>query len=477
MTFSRHNRTLNDADLFEIPEIIGQIAGYLNINELATCINVSKAWYQLFISPLWKKVDIRNPNWAHSESVLSKHAHFIKSLSIGENPPAYILNLRFPALKEISIAGQFARKYVFSPLLLSNNPTIEDLSIYYGAEFPDNDEAWEVLSNLLELKKLKLSCIKVTPKSINAFWRTIGHIEKAELNGISVPDDFCTQSTSPLKLRTLKISKMGKPGQQQEFIEKLTGLEYLHWHSFIPGADFVKSFQEINWPNLHQIVLYSVPLKNIQLQQILNSISRLTQLNVNEAKWGPESFHALSRFFGTLENFLSREESFTSVMVNILMCSCPNLRQLKAKILYGVDILGDSLAESSGPSVQEWICTRLETLSIRFDLQDINSQIPILERIANLKQLTHFHLMEDNFEAHPTITISLGSGLDILKSLRRLRFVTIPGINHSMTEVDIEWILNNWKNLECLYGRLNYDGDQNAALRKILESRGVRELP
>ncbi|KAF9438682.1 hypothetical protein BGZ76_005825 [Entomortierella beljakovae] len=163
-----------------------------------------------------------------------------------------------------------------------------------------------------------------------------------------------------------------KPKQQLDIVIKCTNLEHLRWFSDVRSQDstdiFCKEILNKTWPNLHQIEV-SVRLDNIQLQQILSSLSRLTVLKVAHANWGSESFDALSGHFGTLEELLvQRSISFGSEMVNEVMSSCPKLHMLSAVLLEGVDIIGDDQI-SNNKSQRAWVCTQLTDLSVQIDMR------------------------------------------------------------------------------------------------------------
>ncbi|KAF9438685.1 hypothetical protein BGZ76_005828 [Entomortierella beljakovae] len=183
-----------------------------------------------------------------------------------------------------------------------------------------------------------------------------------------------------------------------------------------------------------------------QLQQILKSVTRLTNFKYIAAPWGSESFNALSQHFETLVKLhLGNNVSFTSVMVHTVMSSCPNLKELTSREIKGLDIVHDNRINKDTRPDQGWICTRLRILAISLDLDGIDSQIPILERISSLTQLQKLNLRSNG---ETIFKLSLDCGLDILKPLKNLLEVEAWQSGANMTEEDIQWVFENWRKLK-----------------------------
>ncbi|KAF9434847.1 hypothetical protein BGZ76_007301 [Entomortierella beljakovae] len=484
MSIAQENQVRN-GNFFDMPEMLDQIAKYINTNDLAVCVRVSRDWHRVFIPFLWEYTGFYGNEYAPTASTLSKYANLIRSLRINGEIPSYVLTTSLPCLQKLYHFRSYPTKCTFSPLLLSNNPTIEEISMSGGINIPKNPKFWKTLSNLQNLKSIDINFAHVYPEDLEAFWDTFCRLESATFCNIFLPVKFDDSSKKPLKLKHLTITGSKYAHRHQMFIEAFTGLETLHWsaHRILARAprasahvieNFVNCFKRVTWPNIHQVVLNSIELNNIDLQQILSSISRLTAFSANKVIWGTESFIALSDHFDTLESFGSPEvHSFTSVMVNTVMCSCQNLKELQAVVIDGVDILNDKQMDSKGQRGQGWMCKKLTTLAVRFNLLGLDSQIYILERLSSLVHLSKLDMRGFNPIEDSTIKLSLVDGLYILKPLMKLSYIHITGNRHSMTEEDIEWILKNWRKLINLNGELHYDWGCCQSLRQKLKLGGV----
>ncbi|KAF9429359.1 hypothetical protein BGZ76_001408 [Entomortierella beljakovae] len=348
-----------------------------------------------------------------------------------------------------------------------------------GYKIPENLKFWELLSNQPNLKYINISFQQVPSNEVHAFWSTLCLLDAAKLDGLILSNNVMDHSTTPIKLKRLILGIVGNPLLHMEVIEKFTGLESLYWSaSWFQAKDLINRFINFNWPNLHRIELDFVSFNNVELQQILSTTPRLTALSVDSAKWGFESFNALSCHFETLEKLGARHsKSFTSMMVNTVMCSCPNLKVLKAWKIDGLDIIHNNQMESAGRGNREWVCNQLESVDLRFDLVGLATQIPILEMMARMTKLKILDMTGNLGDKDYVLTISLSlkDGLDVLKPLKYLEHVFITGNSHSMTEDDMEWILQNWKHLTLFEGRFHRDPKRFEELRQMYNMRKSKD--
>ncbi|KAF9435897.1 hypothetical protein BGZ76_005291 [Entomortierella beljakovae] len=449
-------------------EIMNQIVSYLSKSDFPACISVSKHWHQVFKWIIWKNA--RFHDFAPSEIALSKNAHLITALSIGGSVPSYISSTVFPSLQTLKLTGQNSNKLQFSPYFLKINQTLESLTLQYNVMVINHDLFWERLSDNHQLKKINITDITVTPKSIDAFWRTLCRLESAEFRNLRFYDELITPLTTPLSLKHLSIFEPKYPIAQLECAKRCISLESLDFGVGYNCLTLVECFETITWPNLTKLGLDYVALDDMQLQRILSSFNKLTAFSVKCSIWGRGSFDALSRHFDTLEILRAVDPSFTSTMINIVMCSCSRLEVLEVQKINGVDIISNVWMNNYGSSGTGWICTQLKSLTTRFDIDGLDSQETILQQLSFLTQLSILDMRQLSNESFPGLNFSLDDGLDILKTLKDLELVTIMGDRNNMTEAEIEWILENWRKLRCINGTLHRESEKRAQLRQKLRS-------
>ncbi|KAF9432904.1 hypothetical protein BGZ76_010168 [Entomortierella beljakovae] len=167
-------------------------------------------------------------------------------------------------------------------------------------------------------------------------------------------------------------------------------------------------------------------------------------------------------------------------MVHKFLTGFPNLTRFRANKIETEEALHE----------EPWVCTKLKTLSLFFDLGDQSNQWSILNsetwkpspdipmdsfrtiysQLARLTQLDildtqrHFPTKlliqrEPEYTIHGqrTIGFRLEEGLELLASLTKLRDLRMQQPPHGMRSEDADWIKENWPELEVLdHGGWNF---------------------
>ncbi|KAF9434850.1 hypothetical protein BGZ76_007304 [Entomortierella beljakovae] len=468
---------------FQLPELASQMTKYLNQDDLTACIRVSHDWYDHFIQFLWNEIPFFKNAFAPEATSISRHAYLISSLKTFEALIPQISHIRFPFLQKLelsSVGTSFATFPSDSSCITLNSLALKKL-VLNGFEPNNPIEFWKWVSNIPDLDDISLKQTTITPETASGFWKSFCRLQSASLEYGHLPEKLMTASYSPSNMKRLSLcfTEIVPLQQQLEMIMQCKGLEYLDWSSCCHSQEIISKLcnhiSQMNWPNLHALHLPFVSLDSNSLQQILGSTARWTELRFKSATWDIESFDALSRQFDTLKLLdLSGNLSFTSVMVNTVMSSCPNLRMLWAPMIKGLDIVNDVQINKNGQSSQGWICTKLTDLVLQFDLDGLDSQLLILERVASLVQLRLLDISCHGMSSYQTIKLSLDKGLDTLISLKRIYSLRFKGQMQTMTMEDIDWIIMHWKNLKYLDGELHHETNHRKVLRKALVSKGTK---
>jgi hypothetical protein len=122
-------------------------------------------------------------------------------------------------------------------------------------------------------------------------------------------------------------------------------------------------------------------------------------------------------------------------------------------------------------------------MDLEFDPLTISDIQPrVFEQIARLYRLEYLKLWGGRARADRRVVSSpvdlrLRNGLDKLSTLRSLRVIEFRGSTQKMGKKEIVWMLERWKSLEMIRGKLNVaePGVQEKLVR-ILKGRGVRTV-
>jgi len=156
-----------------------------------------------------------------------------------------------------------------------------------------------------------------------------------------------------------------------------------------------------------------------------------------------------------------------------ILCFCPRLEILRAR-----NALARSVAERGA-----WVCQQLRELRIQFlfeaSEQDLKQlMFERLSTLVRLERLTLNYGIPHRGSHYGVLECRLDCGLGQLASLQHLACVEFwtssssqrnPGLDIE----EVEWILNNWKQLEKIKGDLNTEGELGTQLWGMIESHGI----
>ncbi|KAG0049423.1 hypothetical protein BGZ83_005773 [Gryganskiella cystojenkinii] len=179
-----------------------------------------------------------------------------------------------------------------------------------------------------------------------------------------------------------------------------------------------------------------------------------------------------------------------------IMESCPHLRVLRAGHLSVGDIRRG----------QPWVCLGLQSLSLRFDLQEdrifddnrsntteteemyvpterervdyARSQHYMFSQLSELvllEELVSIPLQAAGPDYNETwhLDFQVRFGLDTLSSLKRLKRLEISFTRQQMHMGDVAWIVEHWKQLQTIEGSLTRDSQTNAILKTFLSAHHI----
>lgn len=276
-------------------------------------------------------------------------------------------------------------------------------------------------------------------------------------------------------------------------------------------------FQHTTWPHLKSVTIgkygeYSdsslaSSLTVESLDHILESIQagRLEQLVCKGSAFGTAGLRSLSTQFSNLSVLIARGCAvITSPVVQLLLESCPRLTTIEATELHIRDI------RRGGP----WVCIRM--VDLRFSLNlwlekgDVGWRDFVCSPLADTDQdeleTTRFiqdqHCVFDQLsrltalecldvQVFPLrfngVTGSGGSemlhygeldfrishGLEMLSTLKELRCLNFCGTFQRLQREDVEMMVAQWPQLDCLSGRLTSDLELDTSFGEYLDEHDI----
>ncbi|KAF8936866.1 hypothetical protein BGZ58_003592 [Dissophora ornata] len=477
----------------ELPEILLALARYFPQKELALCSRVCKLWHQTFQPFLWENISSSaGPNNLNPTlPSIAKNAPLVKRLIIYQRILREHAAIHFPAMESLNLTlhqniGQSddnpgGDETSRETLMVRNHPTITRLGL---SSLPThvNIDFWIAVRDLPHLRFLFFSYSAAASRFAEMFWQACTRPELLCLNFSAVPDipSFETYSFSRTRQLLMSYVRGGlSPQRQLKLIVNCRNLETLKWRGppdRLPLNELSFYAAQGTWPNLHELNLEGTQVSDKDLSALLESLTRLTKLEARETGFGRCSFERLSVHFNHLV-YLDVEDcnDATSPLIQAIMASCPNLIELKAPVIRGSDIAPQN--EHGVGSGQPWVCTKLKKLTLGFDLDELDSQTVVLERLATLVQLECFDFgIEKDLSpglSEPSIALSLKEGMGILWPLRRLNVLRFAGTRQDMSQDEIQWMARHWRDLEVIRGRLSEDPACHEALGAMLHKLDV----
>ncbi|KAF8983205.1 hypothetical protein BGZ46_010667 [Entomortierella lignicola] len=454
----------------EIPhEIVFTIFEYLSRPQIVDCLLVCKDWHKLLLHLIWESVIVHH-DFLRSyplHKYISYHRHLITKLGIIPSPsefPGFILT--YPNLHTLELLIQWRQpneqyeQHVADIIKL--NPTVVNLELWFKGISNKNGlmQFWIAVSNLPNLKTLKVCSMELDYDEIELFWDVCKKLRELRLDSpkrfnrdIKKQDNIIFPQ---MKYMSFDFSGHMRGMIQLEYIRRSQQIEELEWDlGFEETADvleeFVSDVERGLWPRLEKLEIYHCYADTLT-KRIIDGLQRITKLCRPGIQFGPLSFQALQRHFSYLSK-LDLQECLgeTSAMLLEALSSCPSLQSLK-----GLFIRANDIVES-----KPWVCLSIRRLEVRIEFGELDQMLQPLV-FKRLSVLTRLETLEigDGWSRkippyHDRLDLRLASGLGHLSSLRLLKSMDITFSRQSMEEADIRWMLTNWSRLESVGCELN----------------------
>ncbi|KAF9348981.1 hypothetical protein BGX34_002126, partial [Mortierella sp. NVP85] len=449
-----------------IPEIMSVVASYLEANDLARCLRVSKNWRDVFLPHRWRVI-VKNlgSNVGPSDDAVYKHRQLVQGLLL-YGPSIWFMHL--PNLRKLHVDSNsdnymdyIGKGEIIHWDLTEKYPLLQDLTIRNVNVGPLLCRA---ISEYPGIRRLSLGFANVEIGNLPIFWKACRNVEQLLLNQIDGEDGPMPMPKDALFKRMLKLTlsnvEVLSPSEQLDMAFRCPRLKTFEWYPAGPikvGILINHPMQRDRWPQLDEQRILRDP-QDAELASILEGIDscfgKATFFRASMGTFGPMAFKALGFHLTTLVDLrLDYRISIASSTIRGVLCSCPNLEILRVRTICARDIT------EGGP----WICQRLHELG----------HLSTLVRLTTLDMSGSIY---DDNSSGSLLDFRLDYGLGqlaILYELRVIRFHTEIEQAQQLGTKDVEWMVDNWKKLKRVYGRLNRDPKVEDQLKGILKSHGI----
>ncbi|KAG0327461.1 hypothetical protein BG000_000948 [Podila horticola] len=483
----------------DMPEILFYVAAFLTQQDLVTCTSVSRNWHQAFTPCLWKKSQIFDDTLLRPTlDILCKHAPQIRNLTLHSTRDLDPFLERLINLRTLIIAGgggQFAKPESWSQLtaLVQRNPRIEWIIVGMNRKIgPPASFLRAIPASCPNLRRYESSmCLYEDPDQIDALLGIFSRAKEVwtRYESFAVAPVARTFHFPNLVELALKDPRGLSTSRQVDIICMCPNLRFLKWavgrDTPIPVQEFCKRVPQAcpKLKNLHMDGSATLPRESVGY--VLDALKDLESLMLFGCAIGESLFRSVTRHFHSLTSLDVMDSIQTkSSMAQRILENCPNLTNVSLALLSMQDVVNG----------QPWQATRLQYLQV--DLVSLEGacrmaaggnedsrmiplqQMRVFEQLAKLTDLRHLAIGHDDKIRRPSLEFRVEHGLTLLKSLTRLRHLSLEGTVQDMTEEDADWLGQNLRHLDTIKGRLCSTVAEHETLRqRLLIEYRVEVLP
>jgi len=478
----------------EIPEVTNKVISYLDDKDLASCARVSKNWRDVILPRLWRVVRVgqRDLDWVGPRpDTMYRYSHLIRELTLSVALDGFN-NHQYPNLRKLTIDfrdfNNHSNCYTYiheysgdaGSLDLEMFPLLVELNLMYVVVAPIT---WVTLAAHNHIKSLWLLNIEVKADEAPMLWKACGNLESLQMHSVIIQQKGKIQQDLDFhKLHTLHLVSVLEMHStaQIDLILRCRGLEALEWYAddiwFDGRSTLIKQpLQNAHWPHICHLFIGSV-IQDGDVASILRGIgSGLERLEISNCYVETQASQALGLHFSNLVTLnFSSCLSATSPAVRDALCNCPNLQLLVAGTVFAKDIA------EGGP----WACLQLQQLHVCFwigeseqDLQSlIFERLSALVRLCNLTMSCPIERGNDG----GVLEFRLDKGMGHLATLQQLSWICFEKEPFQdvlyMPQIgieEVEWMVDNWRNLRKISGVLNSNRELEDQLRDVIKSHGI----
>ncbi|KFH63855.1 hypothetical protein MVEG_10548 [Podila verticillata NRRL 6337] len=468
------------------PEILLYVAAYFTQQDLATCTYVSRQWHQVFNPCLWKKFQISDDTLLRtSPDILCKHAPQIRKLTLRTTADLDPFLERLTNLRILIVIGgdQFGKPESWLQLtqLVERNPHMEWIILGMNRKIgPPASFLRAISASCPNLRRYESSlCLYEDPDQIDALLGIFSQVEEAwtRYETYAVSSVARTFHFPKLAELALKDPRGLCASRQVDIICMCPNLKFLKWavgnDTPIPIQEFCERVP-LACPKLKNLhVDGSATLPRESVGYMLDSLKDMQELMLFRCEIGESMFRSLSRHFHSLTLLDLADSQTKSSMAQRILENCPNLKTVSLALLSMQEVVNGL----------PWRATRVQHLQV--DLVSLEGacrmaaggnkdsrmiplqQIRMFEQLAKLTELKRLTIGREKKLRRPSLEFRVEHGLMLLKSLKKLRHLSLEGTVQDMTEEDVDWLGQNLR-LHTIDGRLCSTVTEHETLRQKL---------
>ncbi|KAG0230657.1 hypothetical protein B0O80DRAFT_463020 [Mortierella sp. GBAus27b] len=487
----------------DLPEIRTAVARYLDDRSLYAASLVCRSWNASISPVLYYEVRMMDHFDRPSKDAIRANADYIRSLELSlhkfssEDQVALIENCT--KIETIYIHNQTwtSQAWDWFSMLVQRNPNIESLCIFNDEGVPK--EFINTLSSLMQLRELRIKALGLHSTSMELLFDTAVRLEILDIMSIDTfPSSFEKWLCFP-NLKNLSLT-LEPVRSQLELIRRCPKLDTLTCYIHESDPSLVHDICEVfrtTCPFIENLELRTGgSMSDEDLSRILDSLRRLTCLNIPESNFGEMAFRSLVRHPFLEKLHLKDAKNLSSKLIQQIMTSCPNLTEFSGTRLEACDIVGfvkgseDADETDKGvtreeeearkhPPPQDWVCTKLTYLyiSIRgLEGKPREWHRRIFRQLGKLNQLRNLDIdstISDGDErCRDGLDFRPEAGLDEMAGLKQLECLDIDGLWQDFEREDVEWMVKTWPKLRGLYAMAYKFHDHGHS--NVLQSVGWR---
>ncbi|KAF9349384.1 hypothetical protein BGX34_001833 [Mortierella sp. NVP85] len=471
----------------EIPELANLVASYLEFKDFARCVLVSKSWWGMLLPHQWRVISVGlvrletlgsldELRWQgpHLDQ-LYRHRHLIRTLVLTDS--AGLDKFDYPNLTRLRIDLSPCQERRISLDFTKACPSLVHLVL---VNVVIASGTWMALSKHLLIKKLHLRGLAVEAVDTPVFWKACVKLESLTLERLHIKGGGIPKDMVFDRLRNLDME--GNYGmdyaENMNLVLQSPMLQSLKWEEYLSRGVETPLTRRPNQSNYCKLYI-DLDIHDADLAFMLlgtgGELGTIVDLRLGYSCYPKtQALKALGLHFGTLVRVdLSRCFWVSGSTVLDILCSCPMLEVFHANSVFVMDI-----AER-----EPWICQQLRDLKICIQVVEAERDLQqlVFERLSTLVRLEMLEMRvpEGPSGGKDVLAFRLDCGLRQLASLQQLTTLSFDQWNREdiyMPQIEkdeVSWMLNNWKNLKIVAGRLNKNLELDASLRSIIESHGI----
>lgn len=496
-------------------ELISCIGDFLDKKSLSETLLTCHRLHATLKNQLWRDVELHCQEQQPIDiNNLMDNSNFVRRLLFCGLIPSEYFHVAFQNLhtvevdynprrpttyssdEEFNLGATCDRQEMDLTTLIRLNPQIRHLHIDTMYSRSSSQDLWDAISDTLhQPKRLEYIYSDIPKPALPLFWKACAAFEEIFLDGDYIPyspvllnQTFPRLSRLSINTRSHLLSAYRGVDTSVEWFKLCPNLTHLHWTLLASALNwrfiepFIDALEERTWRQLEDLSMAPIYDTDELISNIIRRLPPLKRLHLVAPDFAEESFACLQdRLFSSLRSLdLSKSLIMTSRMVLDTLLQCAPLEEFRAYHVSVVDVKA---------TPQPWACVGLKELQVYFasDPLDPEANILVFEQLARLTKLEKLDVSADDYnwrvalpvemvlelKSRGSLRMRLGSGLECLSMLRRLKSVSFRYTLQEMRTEEVEWMGDNWPMLQEVRGRLCNNASRHKELTDGLQERGV----